>query len=218
MMASPEAMDFLLTRRSRPAKLLTAPAPDREELMRLLTAAARVPDHGKLEPWRFVVLDGRRARALRRGDPGAGGGDRRRTPTRGRSPSSRRRWWWRWSPRRSRATRSRRSSRRCRPARVALSLLNAALAAGWGASWMTGWAAYDRALVEGELGLAPEESVVGLRLSRELRDAAAGPAAAGRGGADHLARRGEPRRRPRPRAGAARRSAVPARCCCGRWR
>ena len=44
---------------------------------------------------------------------------------------------------------------------VALSLLNAALAAGWGASWMTGWAAYDRALVEGELGLAPDELVVG---------------------------------------------------------
>ena len=44
---------------------------------------------------------------------------------------------------------------------AALSLLNAALAAGWGAAWMTGWAAYDRVLVEGVLGLTPEESVVG---------------------------------------------------------
>jgi hypothetical protein len=44
---------------------------------------------------------------------------------------------------------------------VALSLVNAALAAGWGASWMTGWAAYDRDLVEGTLGLAPTESVIG---------------------------------------------------------
>ena len=57
-MASPEALDFLLTRRSRPAKLLSAPGPDRAEVLRLLTAAARVPDHGKLEPWRFVVLEG----------------------------------------------------------------------------------------------------------------------------------------------------------------
>ena len=44
---------------------------------------------------------------------------------------------------------------------AALSLLNAALAAGWGASWLTGWAAYDRALVEGELGLGPAEWVAG---------------------------------------------------------
>ena len=46
-------------------------------------------------------------------------------------------------------------------ANVALSLLNAALAAGWGASWLTGWAAYHRPLLEGELGLAPDEWVVG---------------------------------------------------------
>ena len=71
---------------------------------------------------------------------------------------------------------------------MALGLLNAALAAGWGASWLTGWAAYDRALVEGELGLAPEEWIAGLRLYRQLRGAAAGPAAAGRGGAHHLGR------------------------------
>ena len=75
-MASPEALDFLLSRRSRPAKLLAAPAPGREELMRLLTAAARVPDHGKLEPWRFVVLEGagraRFAAAIRARAPAAG--------------------------------------------------------------------------------------------------------------------------------------------------
>lgn len=54
-----EALDFLLTRRSRPAKTLKAPAPDRDELITLLTAAARTPDHGKLEPWRFIVQIGR---------------------------------------------------------------------------------------------------------------------------------------------------------------
>ena len=54
---NPAAMEFLLTRRSRPAKTLTAPAPARAALMPILTAAARSPDHGKLEPWRFIVLE-----------------------------------------------------------------------------------------------------------------------------------------------------------------
>ena len=49
-------LDFLLTRRSRPAKTLTTPAPDKETLMTILSAASRTPDHGKLEPWRFIVL------------------------------------------------------------------------------------------------------------------------------------------------------------------
>ena len=93
----PEALDFLLTRRSRPAKLLAPPAPDRAELERLLTAAARVPDHGKLEPWRFVVLEGaalaRFAAAIRARARGGRAGRRQ-----GRArPSSRRRWRWRSS-------------------------------------------------------------------------------------------------------------------------
>ena len=50
-------IDFLHSRRSRPAKTLTLPVPDREEIIQLLTAAARTPDHGKLEPWRFIVLN-----------------------------------------------------------------------------------------------------------------------------------------------------------------
>ncbi|MEL7117665.1 MAG: nitroreductase family protein, partial [Pseudomonadota bacterium] len=55
--ANPAALDFLLTRRSRPAKTLTGPAPDRATVQTILTAAARTPDHGKLEPWRFIVLE-----------------------------------------------------------------------------------------------------------------------------------------------------------------
>lgn len=51
------ALDFLLTRRSRPQKTLGLPVPDRAELELVLTAAARTPDHGKLEPWRFIVLE-----------------------------------------------------------------------------------------------------------------------------------------------------------------
>ena len=45
---------------------------------------------------------------------------------------------------------------------VCLALLNAALAAGWGANWLTGWAVHDRQFATGQLGLAPGEFVAGL--------------------------------------------------------
>lgn len=54
---NPGALEFLRHRRSHPPKLLSEPAPARAEVMNLLTLAARVPDHGKLEPWRFIVLE-----------------------------------------------------------------------------------------------------------------------------------------------------------------
>jgi len=53
-----EALNLLLTRRSIPAKHIGEPGPDDETLRKLLTAAARVPDHGKLVPWRFIVFTG----------------------------------------------------------------------------------------------------------------------------------------------------------------
>ena len=55
---NPAAVEFLTTRRSVPAKALAAPLPDRAQVLALLTGAARSPDHGKLEPWRFIVLQG----------------------------------------------------------------------------------------------------------------------------------------------------------------
>jgi nitroreductase len=56
--ASPHTLDFLARRRSASAMALVAPGPTRDELNQLLRLAARVPDHGKLNPWRFVVLAG----------------------------------------------------------------------------------------------------------------------------------------------------------------
>ena len=53
---SPETLAFLARRRSASALALTGPGPDAAELDALLTVAARAPDHGKLAPWRFVVL------------------------------------------------------------------------------------------------------------------------------------------------------------------
>ena len=51
-----EFLERLATRRSAPAQALTAPGPSDAELDAILTLGARTPDHGKLFPWRFVVL------------------------------------------------------------------------------------------------------------------------------------------------------------------
>ena len=159
-MPNPEALEFLLTRRSRPAKLLSPPGPGRDEILPMLTAAVRIPDHGKLEPWRFVVLAGeaplRFAAAIR-----ARAADAGEDPDKGALAFEQ-------APVAVAVVSSPKPSDKIPPieqtlsaACAALSLLNAALASGWGASWLTGWAAYDRALVEGELGLAPHEAVIG---------------------------------------------------------
>ena len=160
MAARPEVLEFLLTRRSRPAKLLRPPAPDRAALLTLLTAATRAPDHGKLEPWRFVALSGAglarfaaaiRARAAAAGqdaDKGAGAFEE--------------------APLAVAVVASPKPSEKIPPIEqtlsagaVCLGLVNAALAAGWGACWLTGWPAYDRALLEAELGLGPQEWIAG---------------------------------------------------------
>ena len=53
---SAEMQDRLARRRSAPAQSLTAPGPSPVEIERLLQLGARTPDHGKLFPWRFVVM------------------------------------------------------------------------------------------------------------------------------------------------------------------
>ncbi|MEM7670783.1 MAG: nitroreductase family protein, partial [Pseudomonadota bacterium] len=58
-------MDFLKSRRSVTAKTLTAPGPGTEALGDLLGIASRVPDHGKLVPWRFIVIGADRQSAFR---------------------------------------------------------------------------------------------------------------------------------------------------------
>ena len=55
---APEVLAFLARRRSTSALTLAEPAPSNAELDQLIALAARVPDHGKLAPWRFVVLAG----------------------------------------------------------------------------------------------------------------------------------------------------------------
>ncbi len=158
---NPAALDFLLARRSRPAKTLVAPAPDRATLETLLQAAMRSPDHGKLEPWRFIVLERpalNRLADLARARGQALGVDPDRiakvADQFGRAPlmivvvSS---------PVASDKVPE--VEQLYSAGAASLQLLNAALAAGWGANWLTGFAAHDRDFVENGLGLAPRESV-----------------------------------------------------------
>jgi len=54
----PEVIDFLATRRSNLAKAMSGPGPDAETRDKMLEIAARVPDHRKLTPWRFIIFEG----------------------------------------------------------------------------------------------------------------------------------------------------------------
>ena len=56
--AAPEVLTFLARRRSASALKLAAPGPDAAQVQDLLRLACRVPDHGKLAPWRFILLEG----------------------------------------------------------------------------------------------------------------------------------------------------------------
>src|SRR5438046_10687010 len=56
--AMPDAIELLKTRRSMKPREMTGPGPSPAELETILTICARVPDHGKLAPWRFIVVDG----------------------------------------------------------------------------------------------------------------------------------------------------------------
>ena len=159
----PAAMEFLLSRRSRSAKTLGAGGPDRAGLERILTAAARSPDHGKLEPWRFVVLEGAargKAAALAMGRAAALGldentaakavagfsqGDIIVAVISSPKPSEKIPLW----------------EQQLSAGAVCLALLNAALASGWGASWLTGPMAYDPVFRREMLGCAESETVAG---------------------------------------------------------
>mgnify|MGYP001472044668 CR=1 FL=1 len=63
MPANPALRDYLLTRRSVGLAFLQEPGPSAAELETLLTIATRVPDHGKITPWRLVIFAGEARRA-----------------------------------------------------------------------------------------------------------------------------------------------------------
>jgi nitroreductase len=54
----PRTLELLQSRRSGSAKAMKGPGPTADQIRTLITCAARVPDHGKLAPWRFVIFEG----------------------------------------------------------------------------------------------------------------------------------------------------------------
>ena len=157
---SPEVLAFLAHRRSASAMTLHAPGPSPAELDDLLRLAIRVPDHGKLGPWRFVILEGegKAAYAAKLTEIAAGRPDavkvaaklvKLKTPplgiavvshvTQGEIPE--------WEQVMSAAA-------------VAYQLLLAASAMGYGANWITDWYAYDEQ-ARAALGLTPTEKIAG---------------------------------------------------------
>jgi nitroreductase len=160
---NPAALEFLLNRRSRPQKTLIAPVPTREQLLPILTAAARTPDHGKLEPWRFIVLE--RAALRRLGDLARERASALDLPEDKvlKGPMQ-----FDTSDLAVAVIEVQKESEKV-PAveqtysagAVCLALLNAALASGWGANWLSGWPSHDRSFVTEGLGLADHERVAG---------------------------------------------------------
>lgn len=158
----PTTLAFLRHRRSHPPKLLGGPPPSRDALMELLELAARVPDHGKLEPWRFVVLEratlDRLAPVLAEHVAEAGGDEA--TVAKARSAFA--------SPVIVAVVSAPVDSPKIpeweqflSAGAVCLELLNAALAAGYGAAWLTGPAA-EPGFARAHLGIGADERVVGL--------------------------------------------------------
>lgn len=167
---APEVLAFLATRRSTSAVTLAEPGPSASELDVLFRLATRVPDHGKLTPWRFIVLEGQdkarfadrlEALALSRGDQKAAGKLAKlkipplavaliSSPKADTMPE--------WEQVLSAGV-------------VGATLLYATLAMGYGANWITDWYAYDPQ-ANAILGLEATEKVAGFILMGTPREPA----------------------------------------------
>lgn len=160
--ANPAVMQFLATRRSFPRPALLDPAPEGAELDAMLEAALRVPDHGRLEPWRLILIP-RTAQAR------LGGLARDAALNAGRDAEGAEKAAKSWNSPLIVAVifapvaspKIPRWEQYLSAGAVCLSLVNAALAAGWGATWLTGAAAEDAGFIRDGLGLAEGESVAG---------------------------------------------------------
>jgi nitroreductase len=161
----PDAINLLKTRRSVKPREMTGPGPSPADLETILTIGARVPDHGKLAPWRFIVFEGdARHRAgeviagvFARKNPNATPAEidveKRRltdaplviglvsfTRPHPKVPA--------WEQELSAGA-------------SAMNIVTAATALGYGACWLTGWFAFDRDVLDG-LGLKADEKLAGL--------------------------------------------------------
>ncbi|MGE0749805.1 MAG: nitroreductase [Variibacter sp.] len=160
----PEALDLLKRRRSVKPMELSEPGPSPAELDTILTVASRVPDHGKLTPWRFIVFEGEARDAA---------GEKIAAVFQSKEPSATADQIAFERGRLSRApvvvaVVSRAGAHPKIPeweqlmsaGAAATNLLLAANALGFAGSWLTEWYAYDRGVLDA-FGVGPNERIVG---------------------------------------------------------
>jgi nitroreductase len=160
----PEALDLLKTRRSVKPADLTNPGPSGAEIETILTIASRVPDHGKLAPWRFILFAG---------DGRLTAGAKIAAAFRADHPDAQAEHIEFERLRLARAPLVVAVVSRAAPhvkipeweqvlsaGAAAMNLVNAAHALGYAANWITEWYAYDRRVLDA-LGLAPYERIAG---------------------------------------------------------
>src|SRR6267154_573904 len=160
----PDALELLQTRRSLKPIELIGPGPSAAEVETLLTIASRVPDHGKLAPWRFIVFEGEARLAA---------GQAIETAFRAKYPEAKPDQLDYERKRLARAPLVIAVVSRAGPhvkipeweqvlsaGAAATSLVFAAHALGFAASWLTEWYSYDRRVLDA-LGVAPNEKIAG---------------------------------------------------------
>ncbi len=157
-----DALDLMLNRES--ALKLEAPGPSAAELDRMFVSAVRAPDHGRLRPWHFVVIDADQraafgqvmADALRRRDASVPEGELQRERDKAfRSPVI-----VVVTAKVNRGHRIPEIEQVASASAAAQTIMLAAPALGYGAVWKTGAAAYDP-VVKLALGLAAEDDIIG---------------------------------------------------------
>ena len=162
---SQETIGLLLRRRSAKPAMLADPGPTSEQLTTILTAATRVPDHKRLEPWRFIVFEGEARAAFGRVLLKACLAEEKETPTAGRLETERMRLLR--SPTVV-AVISRTTPNPAAPeweqilscGAACFNLCLAANALGFGTCWITEWYSYSKG-VHATLELADHERVAG---------------------------------------------------------
>jgi nitroreductase len=160
----PELIDLLKTRRSVKPIEMTGPGPSPAELETILTLGARVPDHGKLVPWRFIVFSGA---AKDRAADIVGEAFRTRNPQADADKVEFERKRLAYAPLVvavvSRARKHEKIpewEQELSAGAVCMNMLIAAEALGFSGSWLTNWFAFDRDVLDA-FGLAPDERIAG---------------------------------------------------------
>jgi nitroreductase len=177
-----DALELLLGRES--ALRLEPPGPTLEELDKMLDSAVRAPDHGRLRPWRFVIVpEDRRAdfgevmaESLRRREPGASADALQRE----RDKAMRAPLILIVAAHVQKEHKIPEVEQLCSTAAAAQNIMLAANAQGYGAMWRTGAAAYDPG-VKQALGLSADDEIVGfIYLGRQIGGGSPAPRPAAR--------------------------------------